>query len=91
MPDKLDYQGHGTHVAGIIGALKNKEGIIGVAAGYPVIPVRVLDSTGRGSTSTVIAGINHVGDKGIKGVDTNGTITYQLATYPRAYKHNTSP
>lgn len=67
MPDKLDYQGHGTHVAGIIGAIKNKQGIIGVAAGYPVIPVRVMDSTGRGCTSAVIAGINHVGEKGIKG------------------------
>jgi subtilisin family serine protease len=67
LPDKLDYHGHGTHVAGIIGALKNKEGIIGVAAGYPVIPVRVMDSTGRGCTSAAIAGINHVGEKGIKG------------------------
>jgi subtilisin family serine protease len=79
MPDKLDYQGHGTHVAGIIGALKNKEGIIGVAAGYPVIPVRVLDSTGRGSISTVIAGINHVGDKGIKGDVANISWTCALS------------
>ena len=67
VPDKLDYNGHGTHVAGIIGAIKNKDGIIGVAAGYPVIPVRVMDSTGRGCTSAVIAGINHVGEKGQKG------------------------
>ncbi len=79
LPDKLDYHGHGTHVAGIIGAIKNKEGIIGVAAGYPVIPVRVMDSTGRGCTSAVIAGINYVGEKGVKGDVANLSWTSALS------------
>jgi len=79
-PDKLDYNGHGTHVAGIIGAIKNKDGVIGVAAGYPVIPVRVLDSTGRGCTSAVIAGINYVAEKGVKGDVANLSWSSDLST-----------
>ncbi|MFP8487560.1 S8 family peptidase [Gracilimonas sp. Q87] len=56
-----DGNGHGTHVAGTIAALDNTEGVIGVAAGATVIPVKVLDSRGSGSYSGVIAGVDHVG------------------------------
>lgn len=56
-----DGNGHGTHVAGTIAAIDNDIGVIGVAAGATVIPVRVLDNRGSGSTSGVIAGIDFVG------------------------------
>jgi len=56
-----DGNGHGTHVAGTVGALDNSEGLIGVAAGASVVPVRVLGNNGSGSTSGVIAGVNYVG------------------------------
>jgi subtilisin family serine protease len=55
-----DGHGHGSHVAGTIAAKDNSEGVIGVAAGATVIPVKVLSSRGSGSTSGVIAGVNHV-------------------------------
>jgi subtilisin len=55
-----DYNGHGTHVAGIIGAKNNGSGITGVAPGTPVYAVRVLDANGYGSTATVICGLNWV-------------------------------
>ena len=55
-----DGQGHGTHVAGTIGAIDNGIDVVGVAANATVIPVKVLDSRGSGSTSGVIAGIDHV-------------------------------
>lgn len=55
-----DGQGHGTHVAGTIAALDNNRDVVGVAAGATVIPVKVLDARGSGSTSGVIAGIDHV-------------------------------
>ncbi|MDP3968925.1 MAG: S8 family serine peptidase [Nocardioides sp.] len=55
-----DAQGHGTHVAGTIGALDNGTGVVGVAPGARIWPVRVLNALGTGSTSDVICGIDHV-------------------------------
>jgi subtilisin family serine protease len=50
-----DCHGHGTHVAGTIGGATH-----GVAKGVTLVPVRVLDCDGSGSTSTVVAGLEHV-------------------------------
>ena len=55
-----DGHGHGTHVAGTIGARDNGVGVVGVAPGARLWSVRVFDSSGRGSTSTVICGIDWV-------------------------------
>jgi hypothetical protein len=55
-----DTYGHGTHVAGIIGAKNNSIGVVGVAAGVRVVPIRVLNGTGTGPDSGVIAAINYV-------------------------------
>ncbi len=55
-----DQNGHGTHVAGTVAALDNAIGVIGVAAGAPVVSVRVLDRRGSGSNSGVIAGVDYV-------------------------------
>ena len=54
-----DSNGHGTHVAGIAAAINNDFGVVGVAAGAPVVAVDVL---GRGSapTSTIIRGMDYV-------------------------------
>ncbi|MEP6260844.1 MAG: S8 family peptidase [Gillisia sp.] len=62
-----DGNGHGTHVAGTIAAINNTIGVIGVAPGATVIPVKVLDSRGSGSYSGVIAGVDHVGANGKSG------------------------
>lgn len=55
-----DLNGHGTHVAGTIGALDNSTGVVGVAPGARLWAVRVLDARGSGSLSDVIAGIDWV-------------------------------
>ncbi|MGM0945078.1 MAG: S8 family peptidase [Bacteroidota bacterium] len=55
-----DGSGHGTHVAGTIAAIDNEFGVIGVAAGATVVPIKVLDSRGSGSYSGVIAGVDFV-------------------------------
>lgn len=55
-----DGNGHGTHVAGVVAARDNGAGVIGVAAGATVVPVRVLGNSGSGSTSWVIAGVDYV-------------------------------
>lgn len=59
-----DGNGHGSHVAGTIGALNNTIGVIGVAPGATVIPIKVLDSRGSGSYSGVIAGVDFVAANG---------------------------
>ena len=55
-----DGNGHGTHVAGTIGALDNASGVVGMAPGARIWPVRVLDNRGSGSWSAVICGIDYV-------------------------------
>jgi subtilisin family serine protease len=50
-----DCNGHGTHVAGTIGGTA-----YGIAKGVRIVPVRVLSCTGTGSSSGLLAGIEHV-------------------------------
>lgn len=54
-----DGNGHGTHVAGTIGAVDNDFGVIGVAPGVPIVGIKVLSSSGSGQNSWVIAGVNY--------------------------------
>ncbi len=53
-----DDNGHGTHVAGIIGAKNNDIGIVGIAPDAQLYAVKVLDKNGSGYLSDVIAGID---------------------------------
>ncbi|MFP3344689.1 S8 family serine peptidase, partial [Halomonas sp. SIMBA_159] len=53
-----DDNGHGTHIAGIVGALDNNKGIIGVAPGIDLYSVKALDKDGNGKYSNVIKGID---------------------------------
>ena len=62
-----DGNGHGTHVAGTVAAIDNSVGVLGVAAGATVVPVKVLDRNGSGSYSGVIAGVDFVGANGSNG------------------------
>ena len=50
----------GTHVADTIGALDDTAGIVGVAPGARIWPVKVLSSLGTGFNSDVICGIDYV-------------------------------
>lgn len=53
-----DENGHGTHVAGIVGARNNTYGTVGIAPDASLFAVKVMDSTGSGYVSDVIAGID---------------------------------
>lgn len=65
--DPMDLAGHGTHVAGIIGAVGGN-GIAGVGVCWKatLMAVRVLDATGVGSTASVISGISYAVTNGAK-------------------------
>ena len=57
-----DDNGHGTHVAGIIGAVNNNIGMMGGSPSANVIPIKVLNKQGSGSYSDIIAAINYITD-----------------------------
>jgi subtilisin family serine protease len=75
-----DDNGHGTHVAGIIGAKDNRIGVVGVAAGAKLVSVRVLDRQGNGTISGVIAGLNYVAANGERGDVANMSLETGIST-----------
>ncbi|MBI5041255.1 MAG: S8 family peptidase, partial [Gammaproteobacteria bacterium] len=54
-----DENGHGTHVAGILGALSNNTGIAGIAYNAFIRPIKVFDAYGNGSSVSLGAGIRY--------------------------------
>lgn len=61
--DATDRQGHGTHVAGTVGA-DVRSNVEGVAAGVRIMPVKVLSDTGSGWSDWAAAGIVWAADNG---------------------------
>jgi len=73
-----DIDSHGTHVAGIIGGVGNNGiGISGVVWRVRLMPIKVLDSSGFGTISDVVAGIEYAIKKGVKVI--NASYTYPQA------------
>ncbi len=62
----LDDHGHGTHVSGTIGAIRDAQGVVGVAPEAMLYAVKVLDAQGSGSYSNIIAGIQWAVDNKIQ-------------------------
>ncbi|MFL5777454.1 MAG: S8 family serine peptidase [Chloroflexota bacterium] len=55
-----DGNGHGTHVAGTVGALDNGFGVVGVAPGVRLWAVRILNSDGMGKLSWYVCGLDWI-------------------------------
>lgn len=55
-----DENGHGTHVAGIIGAKNNTFGVLGIASGATLVSLRVLDKEGNGLLSSIIQALAYI-------------------------------
>lgn len=82
-----DGKGHGTHCAGIAAAKNNAFGVVGVSAGAKVVPVKVLNNAGSGTTSTILAGLNHVAMHDIPG----DVVNMSLGGYPWTNCENAMP
>lgn len=65
-----DDNGHGTHVAGTIGALTNNgTGVAGANWAVALVAVKVLSASGSGSYSAVANGITWAADNGAKAIN----------------------
>ena len=84
-----DDYGHGSHVAGIIGAVGNNSlGIAGINWNVKLISVKALDKKGNGSFNDVIAAINYVIDLINQGVNIRA-VNMSFETYlPLAPTHD---
>ncbi len=74
--DTSDLNGHGTHVAGTIAAEgDNGIGIAGVTWHSKLVPVRVLNGNGEGTTAQLAQGLDYAGDIGaqVANVSTSGS------------------
>lgn len=73
-----DLSGHGTFVTGIIAAKDNDRGVVGVAAGATVVPVKVCDQGGYSLASHVNAGVDYVAGNFAPGDVANMSLAWPL-------------
>ncbi len=71
-----DGNGHGTGVAGVIGALDNNSGPVGVAPGASVVPVRVCNDSNQCYVSDVKGGVDYVAGQYSSGEVASITLGY---------------
>lgn len=65
--DPNDDYGHGTHVAGIVGAITNNNtGVAGVSWYCRIMPVKIMGADGSGYSTDLIQGINYAAANGAK-------------------------
>lgn len=63
--DPMDKNGHGTHCAGVIGAVSNQIGIVGVNWNVSIVPIRFMDPDGNGELKTAILSIEYATKLGV--------------------------
>lgn len=75
-----DENGHGTHIAGILGALNNNVGILGVASGATIAALKVLDANGDGKLSGLLNALTFVKSSGRPGDVVNISVGFTEAS-----------
>lgn len=81
-----DGYGHGTHVAGLVAARGSNGGIVGVAPGATILPVKTMRYDGSGDDATIAKGLKDAADNGadiinlsVGGSDPSQTLASALA------------
>lgn len=80
-----DRDGHGTHVAGIIGALNNEIGTVGVAPDAELYAIKVIGANGVGNQSDVVKGIEWALNKHLHIVNLSITTTQYSTIMERIF------
>lgn len=83
-----DKTGHGTHVAGLIGAMANNtKGVVGVGScvNIKIMPVRVLNEKGSGTSIEIDRGVKWAADNGAQII--NLSLGYTAVTYQANPNH----
>ncbi|EQC47265.1 S8 family peptidase [Bacteriovorax sp. Seq25_V] len=62
--DPMDDNKHGTHVAGIIGAIHNQIGVAGIMKNVEILPVKFMDKKGRGDLEKGLKALNYAVENG---------------------------
>lgn len=75
-PEGDDDNGHGTHCAGIVAALNNELGVVGVAYNAEVVAVKCMNFLGNGNATDVIQGIDYVASVGQPGDVANLSLSF---------------
>lgn len=85
-----DEHGHGTHVAGTIAQTTNNGyGVAGIAPEAAIMPIRVLDASGRGSTADIAESIRWAADNGANVINMSlgGPLPSRIMQDAVAYAH----
>ena len=85
-----DEHGHGTHVAGTIAQTTNNSyGVAGIAPGAAIMPIRVLDASGRGRTADIAESIRWAADNGadVINMSLGGPLPSRIMQDAVAYAH----
>jgi subtilisin family serine protease len=64
--DPFDDNGHGTHVAGTIGASANNGGVVGVAWNVQLMALKFIDANGQGTDDLAAAAVRYSADHGAR-------------------------
>jgi subtilisin family serine protease len=88
VPSPQDDESHGTAVAGIIGAIgNNREGVTGIAWHVKLLPIKALNSQGRGPDSAMVKAILYAADAGAKIINISSTGTRYSAALETAVQY----
>lgn len=84
----IDRYGHGTHVAGLIGAITNNRiGVAGIAPNVKIDPRKVLSDMGSGTIDNVARGICEAADAGAQLINLSLETPQRSPTLERAVKY----
>ena len=87
-PSPQDDESHGTAVAGIIGAIgNNHDGVAGIAWHVKLLPIKALNSQGRGPDSAMVKAILYAADEGAKVINISSTGTRYSAALETAVQY----